>query len=92
MDRLKQAITTSARTGKHNAVMFLDLDHFKLLNDSQGHDEQPLHDLMKKTDWAMYQGKSTERNTARFFDPAMQERHCSHHPGSGPQPETDSDC
>ncbi len=38
MDRLKQAMTTSVRTGKHGALMFLDLDHFKLLNDTQGHD------------------------------------------------------
>ena len=38
MDRLKQAMATSARTGKHGALMFLDLDHFKLLNDTQGHD------------------------------------------------------
>ncbi|QTN29457.1 PAS domain S-box protein [Rhodoferax sp. AJA081-3] len=38
MDRLKQAMVTSARTGKHGALMFLDLDHFKLLNDTQGHD------------------------------------------------------
>ncbi len=38
LDRLKQAMVTSARTGKHGALMFLDLDHFKLLNDTQGHD------------------------------------------------------
>ncbi len=38
MDRLKQAIATSARTGKHGALMFLDLDHFKQLNDTLGHD------------------------------------------------------
>ena len=38
MDRLKQAMATSARTSKHGALMFLDLDNFKLLNDTQGHD------------------------------------------------------
>jgi len=38
MDRLKHAITTSDRTGQHGALMFLDLDHFKQLNDSLGHD------------------------------------------------------
>ena len=38
MDRLQQAMVASARTGKHGALMFLDLDHFKQLNDTQGHD------------------------------------------------------
>ena len=38
MDRLQKALVTSVRTGQHGAVMFLDLDHFKQLNDSLGHD------------------------------------------------------
>jgi diguanylate cyclase (GGDEF)-like protein/PAS domain S-box-containing protein len=38
MDRLRQAMVTSTRTGEHGALMLLDLDHFKLLNDSAGHD------------------------------------------------------
>ncbi|APW38029.1 hypothetical protein RD110_13185 [Rhodoferax koreense] len=38
MDRLKQAMASSARTGQHGALVLLDLDHFKLLNDSRGHD------------------------------------------------------
>ena len=29
MDRLKQALATSARNGSHAAIMFIDLDHFK---------------------------------------------------------------
>ncbi|MBI2750577.1 MAG: EAL domain-containing protein [Burkholderiales bacterium] len=37
MDRLHQAMLDSTRTARHGALMFLDLDHFKLLNDSQGH-------------------------------------------------------
>ncbi|APW43318.1 GGDEF domain-containing protein [Rhodoferax saidenbachensis] len=163
MERLKQAIVTSHRTGKHGALMFLDLDHFKLLNDTQGHDvgdlllrqvalrlqacvrdgdsvarlggdefvillealsTQPheaatqaeviatklldifhvtfnlngyrydstpsigivvfsgnaetMDDLLKKADLAMYQGKSAGRNTARFFDPAMQAAVAAH--------------
>ncbi len=156
-DRLEQAMLTSLRTGQHGAVMFLDLDHFKQLNDSLGHavgdelllqvaerlqwcaregdsvarlggdefvvlledlslqaneaatqaeltakkildalgqpytlhghryvstpsigimmfmqDHESIDDLLKKADVAMYQAKSAGRNTARFFDPAMQ--------------------
>ena len=163
MDRLKQAMVTSARSGKHGALMFLDLDHFKSLNDTQGHDvgdlllrqvalrlqacvrdgdsiarlggdefvvllealnpqahdaatqaeivamklldtfrvpfnlngfrhdctpsigivvflgdQQSMDDLLKKADLAMYQGKSAGRNTARFFDPAMQAAVAAH--------------
>ena len=157
MDRLKQALMTSTRSGQRGALMFLDLDHFKLLNDTLGHDlgdallkqvatrlttcvregdtvarlggdefvvlleglspaiaesaadaevvankilhtlgqpytlrwhhhestpsigivvfkgdQESTDDLLKKADVAMYQAKAAGRNTARFFDPAMQ--------------------
>jgi len=157
LDRLEQAMLTSGRTGAHGALMFMDLDHFKQLNDALGHDfgdqllqqvasrlrsciregdsvarlggdeflvlleslsahpleaatqsemlaikilenlGQPyelgkhrytctpsigivlfleernsLKDLLKMADVAMYQAKSSGRNTVCFFDPAMQ--------------------
>jgi diguanylate cyclase (GGDEF)-like protein/PAS domain S-box-containing protein len=39
MDRLKQAITASARSDACGALLFIDLDHFKTLNDTLGHDK-----------------------------------------------------
>ncbi|MEI7611503.1 MAG: diguanylate cyclase [Betaproteobacteria bacterium] len=36
-DRLIQAMATSKRSGRYGALMFLDLDNFKPLNDKHGH-------------------------------------------------------
>ena len=36
-DRLGQALSLSRRSGDHGAVLYLDLDHFKPLNDEHGH-------------------------------------------------------
>jgi diguanylate cyclase (GGDEF)-like protein/PAS domain S-box-containing protein len=38
LDRLKQASRVSKREGSHLAVLFIDLDKFKQLNDTHGHD------------------------------------------------------
>jgi len=36
-DRLSQALAQSKRTGRYGALMFIDLDNFKPLNDKYGH-------------------------------------------------------
>ena len=157
MDRMEHAMRNSARTGDHCALMFMDMDHFKALNDSYGHDAgdhvlkqaaarlqvcvregdtvarlggdefvvlleglsgnakdagiqahgvtakiltafasdfqfegqscastfsigavvfrgsmQPIHQLLKKADLAMYAAKAASRNTVRFYEPSMQ--------------------
>ena len=38
LDRLRQLLATSSRTRRHGAILFVDLDDFKTLNDTQGHD------------------------------------------------------
>jgi diguanylate cyclase (GGDEF)-like protein len=37
-DRLHLAMATSKRSNRYGALLFLDLDHFKALNDRHGHD------------------------------------------------------
>ncbi|AFL75825.1 sensor domain-containing protein [Thiocystis violascens] len=39
MDRLAYALVASQRSQEFGALIMLDLDHFKTLNDTQGHDE-----------------------------------------------------
>ena len=157
-DRLQQALASSSRNGHEGALLFIDLDNFKTLNDTLGHDvgdillqqvairlatcvregdtvarlggdefvvmleglsqlpleaaeqteligvkilaklnepyllkshqhhstpsigatlfldhHQPMENLLKQADIAMYQAKKSGRNTLRFFDPIMQE-------------------
>ena len=38
LDRLHQAVATGARTRRQGALLFIDLDNFKTLNDTLGHD------------------------------------------------------
>lgn len=37
-ERLQHALATTARTDSHGALLFIDLDNFKSLNDTRGHD------------------------------------------------------
>jgi diguanylate cyclase (GGDEF)-like protein/PAS domain S-box-containing protein len=46
LDRLQKALASSARSGHHGALLFIDLDNFKILNDTLGH--QMGDQLLKK--------------------------------------------
>ena len=60
-DRLRQALAQAKRDKAHLAMMFIDLDQFKLINDTHGHDvgdlllrrtAESLLDCLRKTDTA----------------------------------------
>jgi diguanylate cyclase (GGDEF)-like protein/PAS domain S-box-containing protein len=38
LERVRHALATSLRTQRHGALLFIDLDNFKMLNDTRGHD------------------------------------------------------
>lgn len=38
LDRLTQALATAKRSGRQGAILFVDLDHFKTINDTRGHE------------------------------------------------------
>ena len=59
MDRIDQAISRAQRENSKFALLFLDIDHFKVINDSMGHDagdkllnivSQRLIEVLRKTD------------------------------------------
>lgn len=42
LDRLQRALAASQRSGEQGALLFIDLDNFKQLNDSHGHEQGDL--------------------------------------------------
>ncbi len=42
LDRLQQAMASSTRNARQGAILFIDLDNLKALNDSRGHDKGDL--------------------------------------------------
>jgi diguanylate cyclase (GGDEF)-like protein/PAS domain S-box-containing protein len=63
VDRLQQSMATSARNGKHRALLYLDLDQFKNLNDTQGHEvgDRLLQDTARKLRACVREGDTVAR-------------------------------
>lgn len=63
LDRLQQALTSSARSGRKGALLFLDLGHFKVLNDTLGHDlgDMLLRQVAQRLSGAVRDGDSVAR-------------------------------
>ncbi len=63
IDRLRHALAVAERHGHHGALMLLDLDNFKNLNDTLGHDagDQLLVEVAKRLEGCMRDGDTVAR-------------------------------
>ncbi|GEM_PF-1600853 len=63
LDRIKQAVSLSQRNHHHGALLFIDLDNFKILNDTRGHDmgDQMLTQAAQRLQSALRAGDSVAR-------------------------------
>ncbi len=68
-DRLTQAISQTKRTKKPIAVLFLDLDRFKIINDSLGHTagDQLLREVSKRLLTCIREGDTVSRQGGDEF-------------------------
>lgn len=64
LDRLAQTLATFLRSGQPAALMFIDLDHFKTLNDTRGHDVGDL--LLRQVGQRLSASVRLEDTVARF--------------------------
>lgn len=62
-DRLRQALASSSRTGRVGALFLIDLDNFKSLNDTLGHDkgDQLLQQVAQRLVGCIREGDSVAR-------------------------------
>jgi diguanylate cyclase (GGDEF)-like protein/PAS domain S-box-containing protein len=63
LDRLQHALASSARTDQYGALLFLDMDHFKNINDTQGHamGDQLLIEAARRLQACVREGDSVAR-------------------------------
>ena len=62
-DRLQQALASSSRTQREGALLFIDMDHFKTLNDTLGHDigDLLLQDVARRISACIREGNTVAR-------------------------------
>ena len=62
-DRLNQALSAARRDGHHVAILFFDLDRFKLINDSLGHDfgDALLKEIARRLSVVVREGETVAR-------------------------------
>jgi diguanylate cyclase (GGDEF)-like protein/PAS domain S-box-containing protein len=63
VDRLQQALAASERSGKLGALLFIDLDNFKVLNETLGHDfgDLLLQQVAQRLESSLRQGDTVAR-------------------------------
>jgi diguanylate cyclase (GGDEF)-like protein/PAS domain S-box-containing protein len=68
-DRLQQAITQCARAKKLAAILFIDLDRFKIINDTRGHaaGDIVLKEVAERLRGCLREGDSVARNGGDEF-------------------------
>jgi diguanylate cyclase (GGDEF)-like protein/PAS domain S-box-containing protein len=68
-DRLNQAIMQARRLQKHVGLLFIDLDRFKLVNDTLGHDtgDYVLRDVGKRLSKVIREGDTVSRDGGDEF-------------------------
>ena len=64
IDRLQHALGSSARTGRRGAILFIDLDNFKTLNDTLGHDigDLLLQNVAQRLEFCVREGDTVGRS------------------------------
>ncbi len=80
-DRLEQAIAQTDRSEDSVALLFLDLDHFKLINDSLGHaaGDRMLLDVAERLRVCVREGDTVSRHGGDEFVLVLREIDQSHH-------------
>jgi len=63
LDRLRQALASSTRSGRTGSLLFIDLDDFKTLNDTLGHDmgDLLLQQVSQRLEFCVREGDTVAR-------------------------------